>query len=453
MKRLLACTFSLILLNACGGGGGGSPAASNTPASGQSNGSAQYAGICQPAAEKSWVRAHLDDVYLWYREIEDKPAQNYSTPQSYFDALLVSRRDRFSFTAPQSDIDDFFDSGAEISYGLNYLKQGELIRIAYNEPGSPAELAGIRRGANLLSINGAPLAQYSASQRKSLLNPHTLGASARLLFQQEGSLLDVTLQAQRVVKAPVQNVKVISSANGKRVGYLQFNDHISSAENLLRNAFMQFVLANVDELVLDLRYNGGGYLDIASQVASMSAGPVVQGKVFERQIFNDKHSAWTNDPASTLGFRNTTSDGRQLPQLAMKRVFVLSSADTCSASEAIINGLRPFVPVITIGRATCGKPYGFYQENNCGTAYFAVEFYGVNQNGQSVPTEGMAATCAVEDDLSHALGDSREGMLAAALYYIERGSCPSAAQSRARQRNLSAALLERSAWRSVALRR
>jgi hypothetical protein len=249
--------------------------------------------------------------------------------------------------------------------------------------------------------------------------------------------------AVNVTSTPVQDVGTIRTRRG-RVGYMLFNDHIATAESQLVAAFGQ--LAGVDDLVLDIRYNGGGYLDIASEVAYMIAGPgPTAGQTFERTVFNDKYP--TTDPvtgaalqpvpfhATSQGFSGP--EGQPLPTLNLSRVTVLTSANTCSASEAIINSLRGVgVQVIEVGGTTCGKPYGFYPEDNCGTTYFSIEFQGVNAQGfgdypdgfspaNTAGSPGVAVPgCSVADDFGHALGDPREARFEAALGYLADQSCP-----------------------------
>ncbi|MDE2221310.1 MAG: peptidase, partial [Gammaproteobacteria bacterium] len=234
-----------------------------------------------------------------------------------------------------------------------------------------------------------------------------------------------------------------------KAGYLLFNDHLATSEQLLVNAFTTLQAAGVNDLVLDIRYNGGGYLDIASEVAYMIAGPgPTAGMTFELTQFNSKHPAVdpvTGMAIAPLPFEPTTQGysttaGQALPHLDLPRVFVLTGADTCSASESIINSLRGVgVTVVQIGSTTCGKPYGFYPQDNCGTTYFSIEFRGVNamnfgdytdgfspQNAPK-PTNAPLPGCSVADDLGHALGNASEARLAAALNYIVTpGACPAA---------------------------
>jgi hypothetical protein len=235
------------------------------------------------------------------------------------------------------------------------------------------------------------------------------------------------------------------------VGYLLFNDHIATAEPLLVSAFSELQGAGVSDVVLDIRYNGGGYLDMAAQVAYMVAGPgPTAGKGFETTVFNDKYP--TTDPirarpltpvpfhTTTLGFSGPS--GQPLPTLNLPRIFVLTSPNTCSASEAIVNGLRGVgVEVIQIGTTTCGKPYGFYPQDNCGTTYFTIQFQGQNAQGFGDYSDGFSPAntaggagvavpgCSVGDDFSRALGDPREARLSAALSYRDSGTCPPPATS------------------------
>lgn len=386
---------------------------------------ADFANICTPSSEKSWARAHLDDVYLWYNEIINVPPENYSTPASYFDALLVRSRDRFSFTSDKSEIDGFFEAGEDVGYGLRLVNSFGTLRVAYVQPNSPASGQNIQRGAQIIGINGASITTLSADTQIAALYPTKAGATNRFDILDVGAAgsRTVSLTAATVVGAPVLSNQVITTPDNKKVGYIVFTDHIATAEDPLIVAMRRFLAIGIDELVIDVRYNGGGYLYIANDLASMIGGARVQNRVFERLQFNDKHPEQTNDPSNRLLFTTVGRSGQFLPQLNLPRVFLLTTSRTCSASESIINGLSPFMQVITVGGTTCGKPYGFQQTDNCTTAYFASRFSGVNDLGQGGYTNGFSPTCSVPDDLDHALGDTAERQLASALYYAKNGTC------------------------------
>ncbi|HEY1908912.1 MAG TPA: hypothetical protein VGG91_22910, partial [Myxococcaceae bacterium] len=107
-------------------------------------------------------------------------------------------------------------------------------------------------------------------------------------------------------------------------------------------------------------------------------------------------------------------------------------AATCSAAEMLINGMIPWLDVWQVGGTTCGKPYGFDEETNCGTTYRIVALRDSNALHQGDYTDGLVPRCPAEDDLSHALGDPAEGLLAAALAARETGQCPPAARGASR---------------------
>ncbi|MEM7366827.1 MAG: S41 family peptidase [Pseudomonadota bacterium] len=279
------------------------------------------------------------------------------------------------------------------------------------------------------------------------LFPSAAGESHEFTIQDLGSSSSrtVTLTAQVVTATQVQNVTTIDTDTGK-VGYMYFDDHNDPAEQLLIDAFTELRDAEVTDLVLDLRYNPGGLVGIASEVAYMIAGRErTIGKTFTQFEYNDKYTdfdPFTGSPNTPIPFVSTSigysaTPNVALPQLNLDRVFVLTTADTCSASELIMNALRGIdVEVILIGRTTCGKPYGFVPEDNCGTTYFSIQFRGINAKGFGDYGDGLSPSsnpvnddqlpgCSVADDLSNALGDPNEGLFSAALYYRENGSCPS----------------------------
>ena len=186
------------------------------------------------------------------------------------------------------------------------------------------------------------------------------------------------------------------------VGYIQFNDHIATAETPLRNAISLLDNANVTDLILDLRYNGGGYLDLASELAYMIGNTTLtSGRTFEKIVFNDKNPSRnpvTGENLTPTLFHSTTQgwpgqapSGQPLPSLNLNSVYIITGPGTCSASESIINALRGVnVTVYLIGSTTCGKPYGFYPTDNCGTTYFTIQFRGENAANFGDYTDGFS---------------------------------------------------------------
>ncbi len=280
------------------------------------------------------------------------------------------------------------------------------------------------------------------------LSPDSEGEEHSFKFRDlNDQIKTVTLQATTITSNPVPITSTISTGTGN-VGYLLFNTHNAISEKYLKEAVDQLALSNITDLVLDLRYNGGGYLAIASQLSYMIAGNVkTTGKIFDKTTFNDKHpntNPITGDSITPHPFHKQTLGISSLPKaqnlatLNLARVFILSTSSTCSASEAIINGLRGLddVEVILIGSTTCGKPYGFYPTDNCGTTYFSIQLKGENHKGfgdysdgfspmNTTGTPGTLVTgCSVADDFTQPLGNQQEGLLQAALNYRQNESCP-----------------------------
>lgn len=466
--RLGAAVLVLFLFSACGGGGSGFddrtvdadqyaaqcavPRAGNDPYNDNRPYPDQQGTL---ADERDWLYAYMDAIYLWYREIPDVDDSAYTVAEygsapdamnAYFEALKTPKRtssgklkDAFSFTYPTDQWNALSQAGLYVSYGVQFAALARNpprdYRVAYTEPQRPASNDAIERGAQILSVDGADLVNgEDLDTLNAGLFPETEGEQHQFHIRDvDGTERDVVLTAAAVTETPVQNVRTVTTPTGDTVGYMLFNDHIATAEGGLINAVNTLKNAGINDLVLDIRYNGGGYLDIASELAYMIAGPSrTSGKVFERLSYNDKNplggssSASTSFHSTAVGFDPSVSRGSALPYLGLSRVFVLAGPGTCSASEAVVNGLRGVnVDVVLLGDTTCGKPYGFYPTDNCGLTYFAIEFKGVNAKGFGDYADGFVPQCNVADDFSHPLGDPQEGLFSAALSYRSNGACPS----------------------------
>lgn len=430
------------------------------------------------ALENFWIRAYSFDTYLWYDEITDfnpnsdedalntelrakgvleSRFEDWAETRKYFELMKTfevtsasNPKDRFHFTYDTEEWERLTQSGITAGYGMEYFRisnsRPRQWLIAYTEPNTPASNGGVVRGLDIIAIDGVDFKEGTDTETLNKgLFPSELGESHTFTFLNPATdeTFDVELESQEIRSTPVQSVQVVEQGD-TAVGYLLFNDHIRTAESLLIDAAAEFKEAGVSELILDLRYNGGGFLDIARMVASMVAGDAAIGKVFSELQFNDQHPTINPITGRSLtpslfsdvapGFE--VASDTPIPMLNLDRVIVISGSGTCSASEAIINGLRGVgVDVVLIGDTTCGKPYGFYGIDNCSTTYFTVQFKGVNALGFGDYTDGFSPSgapspgeelegCAVADDLTKPLGEPSEGRLAAALAYIDTGSCP-----------------------------
>jgi carboxyl-terminal processing protease len=466
---------TLCTLAACGGGGGGSyagrPTSPLTPSGNYTQGvfapSSSLADQCaSPRAgttdragstftENMFLRSWTNELYLWYSEVPDSNPTGFST-ENYFDRLKTTAmtpsarpKDQFHFTYPTSVWEALSQSGVEVGYGAQWIilagTPPRKVVAAFVEPGTPAAgaPASLSRGVEVLVADGVDVVTATSEAAVATLNaamfPETAGETHTFLIRElSGVTRNVTMTTVAVTHDPVPIVTTIDQA-GVPVGYLLFNDHIRTAESELIAAVNTLKAANIQDLVLDLRYNGGGYLAIASELAYMIAGSALTtGLPFEQLVFNDKNPSTnpvTGEPLrptpfynAALGFNVTA--GTALPTLNLNRVYVITGGNTCSASESIINGLRGVgLTVLQIGSTTCGKPYGFYPEDNCGTTYFSIQFEGRNAQGFGNYPDGFApenatgassvklSGCAVPDDFASPLGDLNEDRLQAALAF------------------------------------
>ena len=486
MRSAVALIFSSVLLSACGGGGGSGGGTPMTPVgwtSGVFQAASNYEAKCAVPRtgldpftnkaypdragalldENNWLRSWNNDLYLWFSEVTDKDPSLFTTTDAYFKVLKTTAttasgaaKDKFHFTYATADWEALSQNGTQAGYGASWViiagTPPRQLLVAFTEPNSPATTNGIVRGTEVRFVDGVDLVNAADQASVDTLNaglfPTAINQSHTFQVLDPGAsaLRTITMVSANIVANPVQYAQTIPTASGD-VGYMLFNDHLATSEAALVSAFTTLQAAAVSDLVLDIRYNGGGYLDIASEVAYMvaGAGPTA-GMTFELTQFNSKHP--TIDPVTgqtitptpflttTQGF--STTAGQPLPTLNLTRVFVLTGPDTCSASEAIINGLRGVgVQVIQIGSTTCGKPYGFYPQDNCGTTYFSIQFQGVNAanfgdytdgfspNNQPAPFGVKLPGCSIADDFTHALGDPAEARLAAVMGYRNvPGACP-----------------------------
>ncbi|WP_251360016.1 S41 family peptidase [Kangiella sp. TOML190] len=486
IRKLIVPALFTGFLVACGGGGSSSSSSPTPPPS--SSGPTWTAGVFAPSSdfearcqnprsgndingrpwpdvqgstleENHWLRSWSDETYLWYSEIPDQNPANFSNPITYFDTLKTNAvtasgnpQDQFHFTDDTDAYQQQASTGSSVGYGMRFriLQSAppRQIVVAYNEPNSPASNANIDRGAEIVTIDGVDVANGSdVNTLNAGLFPSAVGESHTFEILDLGSSTTrtVTLTAENVTSDPVQKEAIINTPTGD-VGYMQFNTFGTRiAEQELIDAFVDFSNQGIQDLVIDLRYNGGGFLFISSQLAYMVAGSAqTNNRIFETTVFNDKNPTTnpvTGETLSPTPFYNQPSDqatapGGILPDVNLNRVFILSTSSTCSASEALINGLRGIdVEVILIGGTTCGKPYGFYPTDNCGTTYFTIQFRGENNKGWGDYADGFVPSatddgfgnvigCSVADDFSHQLGDPNEAMLAAALDYRTSGACP-----------------------------
>ena len=416
--RVFGAVALLLALAACGGGDGGNSApAVAAPAN------------CSASEQKRWLGDYLDTYYFWSAQAPRPDPAPFATADDLLAARLYTGSDpafpapdRFSGSQAAESFARFFGEGESLGYGvsvagLEVLGQPERpLYVRFLEPLSPAGLAGVRRGDEVLSLNGRSAADIIAANDFSALTAASEGRQLVLrLRDRDGIERTVTLISAVFRLSPVPLHLVLNTDGGRRVGYLVMKDMISQSQAALATTFARFRADGVQDLVLDLRYNGGGLVSVGGWLASYAAGTRGAGLDYTVLRHNAQRAAVDD---RRFGFSTFGS------ALSLPRVTVLTGPRTCSASEQVINGLRGAgIEVTTVGDTTCGKPVGSNPVTQCERTYSVINFEGVNARGEGRYFDGLPATCEVAEDFSQPLGSSSEPLLATALQRIDTGVC------------------------------
>jgi hypothetical protein len=408
-------------LGACGGGGG--DGAVSTPAETD----------CSVREQQDWLAGYMDEWYFWYRLSPRPDAAAYADVEGFFNALLYTGSDanfpadRWSGRESTASFTRFYSDGENLGYGVSVAglevvgQSNQPLYVRGVDPGSPAAAAGLRRGDRVLSMNGRSAADIIAADDFSALTATDPGQMLNLRVERGPAVLDLQLVAAVYAITPVTGSRVFTSTAGRRVGYLAVKNMISQALPPIDQAFATFKAQQVQDLVLDLRYNGGGLVSVGGNLASRVAGLAAAGSTYATLLYNDRRGPGNNQ---TFGFES------QANSLALSRVFVLTGPRTCSASEQVINGLRGVgVQVVSVGDTTCGKPVGFLPASRCGQTYSVVNFETVNARNEGRYWDGFDASCPVPENWQVAQGAADDPLLAAAVRMADGGSCPAAVQS------------------------
>jgi len=391
----------------------------------------------------------LNQYYLWQPEVpnlsDDRFAsqnelntflQTYSTPEQLFDALRVdSSIDRFSWI-----VDDYLElegalqgitKNSGIEFGLVY-KPGSSTDIfgyvRYIIPGSDAATKDIQRGAIFYGINGT---QLTVSNYQSLLANDSF--TLNLADYNSGAITPnnktVSLTKTVVSENPILINKVIVSG-AHTIGYLMYNGFYADYDTKLNDAFGTLKSQGVTDLVLDLRYNGGGSVQTAARLASMITGQYT-GKVFAKQQWNPKINSYfeSNNPEALNNNFTDKIETTTINSLNLSKIYILTSKSTASASELVINGLKPYMTVVQIGDVTTGKNVGsitlydsptFGQENRNPNHRYAMQpivLKIVNADGFGDYFNGLTPDYSLKENYGNmdVLGNSTEPLLSTAI--------------------------------------
>ncbi len=380
-----------------------------------------------------FIETAMNDVYLWYQEIPDIDIRYEFDSEKYFEKLLYEE-DKWSFIT--DDIESLENSleGIEKSFGYSlafgqFSNTGTIFAIIeFVYPNTPADVAGLKRGDIIVEMNNADITEDNYTDllyAESLTI--TLGISSGTSIS-EGSTVSMTAQVLNL--DPVMITKVIEHG-GHKIGYLFYAQYIDSYNTSLDNAFQYFFDQQITDLVVDLRYNPGGYTSAAQHLCSSVAplSTVNANSTLVTFQWNDKYQEYWErkgmDDQLEIPFVNTVA-----VKLGLGKLYFLTGYGTASASELSITGLKPYMDVVTVGDTTYGKytasitlkPEDLYDDeddysefDNWGIQPIVIRY--ANSEGVTDFKDGFAPDIPVYDDLWEGvqLGETQEPLLKAAI--------------------------------------
>jgi len=411
--------------------------------------------VIEPAGStdiKEFIWRGMNNIYLYKSDVpelaDDRFASeedllefldNFSSPEDLFYEGLVAPQDRFSFL-----VDDYIElekafEGISVANGMQY----GLVRLSstsnlvlgyvrYVLPNTSAAAQGMERGDLFHAVDGEQMTLENYSR---LLEPasYTLGLSTI----QNGEIIptgeQVTLEKVEYTANPVFITKTIETPQGK-VGYLMYNGFTRPFDPQLNEAFAFFRSENITDLILDLRYNGGGSVESAVDLSSMITGQF-NGQVFAREQWNEDYQTYfeENEPERLVNlFNKTIHTGESINSLNLSKVYIITTLRTASASELVINGLTPYIDVVQVGETTTGKFQAsttLYDSSDFGrrganpSHTYAIQpliYISLNSAGNSQFIDGLPPDVEIAEDVLDLgiLGDPEERLLKAALNTI-----------------------------------
>lgn len=442
-------------LAGCGGDGGSNTI---TPSGGGGSGSGSGGTAtngCSLRNRQNWVAAQMNE---WYLFPETLPASldptPYSTVSDYIDALTATaraqRKDRyFTYITSIKEEDAYYNSGADAGFGFRLTADASQTRLMVAESfeSGAALAAGIDRGTEIRGIGTTTANIQSIADivradpnngLSNALGPDTAGTTRVLqVADTSGNVRTVTLTKSAFTLQPVSpnyGTQVIVE-NGQRYGYINLRTFISTADPQLRAAFSTFKQQGITQVVVDLRYNGGGAITIADLFNNLLGGNRQTSDVMGYTAFR----------ASKASNNTTTYFAPQAESIVPTRLAFIGTGGTASASELVVNRTLPYMGSNSglIGANTYGKPVGqiALDKSECDDRLRVIAISIQNANQQGGYYNGLAsvvpASCKAGDDLTRKMGDPQEASTRAALDFLQGKTCTPISASTATAQSLS----------------
>lgn len=362
------------------------------------------------------------DIYLWNDQIPASfDGKNHQDPDKIMEALrqysiepgFTAPVDRWSFAVKQDEWNNVSNGiSGDFGLGVFFFNTNDL-RVKSVEKESPAGRAGIHRGWRITKINGNT---NITSTNAEFVSQNVFNSTrTSFTFQKpDGSLTDINLSTASYFQQPIF-LDTIYNINSKKTGYLVFNSFLGDTveiSNKFQTIFNRFVSQNISDIIIDLRYNGGGYVSLQQKLGNYLIPASANGSLMMKQQYNNNYSRYN----SSVNFSKAGS-------LNLPRVVFIVTRFTASASELLINNLKPYMAVKLVGpQPTHGKSVGYFPVPVGDWYIFPVSFRTTNKNNEGSYFNGLPLNSQVADGLDKDWGDVNESSLARALQYISTGS-------------------------------
>ncbi|MFC3559394.1 S41 family peptidase [Pedobacter jamesrossensis] len=403
---------------------------------------------------KDSIFLYAKQTYFWNTGLPSYDAFNprkYAKNEDVAAALRVlpasGGKDKYSFIDDGSVATQL--GGVSGDYGFSAdFDVNNLLRVKFVYPSSPAALQGLKRGYQIMKVNGGGVSRTSQADIDNL-NNSIFGSNPAItmtVLKPDGSSADITINRATYNINPILYTNTYTTGT-KKVGYIVFNSFTTNSVSLLDAAFAKFAADGVSELIVDLRYNGGGSVATSEAFTNLIAPSGQNGKVMYTTYWtqtmqdnkatilqNQKFYAKGNDGVTrlysyfdypwvpTIAAGNQEVFAKRGPLNNLSKVYFLVTRGTASASELLINNLKPVMDVKLIGKTTYGKPVGFFAIHIDKSDLYIPQFQTKNQLNQGDYFNGMTVDKDVADDLTKDFGDPTEKLLAQALYYSVNGN-------------------------------
>jgi carboxyl-terminal processing protease len=402
-------------LTACGGSSSDSAGPESGPAACSNDGQKQYV---------------LDQLYAWYLWNDLLPTDiniaNYASPEELVARVTLdfgpqdndgNPKDLFSSVGSAQADSEFFGEGKFEGFGFSwrFVDQAATdFRFTRTFAGSPADNGGLARGQQVVTLNSRTVADIQNNEGINAFfdDNETVDFEVQPIV---GASFVSTISKAVVTIPPIPQWRIIDSGGGRNVGYLELSTFISTADPVFDTVFQDFRSANVNDVIIDLRYNGGGLVSTAELLGDYLGGSVAGNLVFSSTEFNADRATQNNstDLFELLG-----------NSISLSRLVVVATQGTASASELVTNGMIPHVDVAIVGDRTFGKPVGQIGLEFCDKILRPTSFKLANADGDGDYFDGLPVDCAAADDLNVAVGDDLDPNMIAAMGYINTGACP-----------------------------